>query len=43
MGQVGGHVRPPMLELTAAEKETIRNAFETCGLKIDGQLKSSAA
>ena len=43
MGQVGGRVRPPMLELTAAEKEATRQAFETCGLKLDGQIKSSAA
>jgi 4-hydroxy-tetrahydrodipicolinate synthase len=34
LGQVGGHVRPPMLELTDAEKATIRDAFETCGLKL---------
>ena len=33
LGQVGGRVRPPMLELTDEEKETIRNAFESCGLK----------
>ena len=44
MGQVGGRVRPPMLELTDAEKETIRRAFETCGLKVPGATaKSSAA
>ena len=34
LGQVGGRVRPPMLELTSAEKETIREAFESCGLKV---------
>jgi len=34
LGQVGGRVRPPMLELTEAEKATIRQAFETCGLKL---------
>lgn len=34
LGQVGGHVRPPMLELTAEEKRNIREAFETCGLKL---------
>jgi 4-hydroxy-tetrahydrodipicolinate synthase len=33
LGQVGGCVRPPMLELTDAEKATIREAFESCGLK----------
>jgi 4-hydroxy-tetrahydrodipicolinate synthase len=44
LGQAGGRVRPPMLELTDAEKETTRRAFETCGLKLDApQVKSSAA
>jgi 4-hydroxy-tetrahydrodipicolinate synthase len=44
MGQVGGRVRPPMLELTEAEKETTRRAFETCGLKLPGTAaKPSAA
>jgi 4-hydroxy-tetrahydrodipicolinate synthase len=33
LGQVGGCVRPPMLELTDAEKATIREAFESCGLQ----------
>jgi 4-hydroxy-tetrahydrodipicolinate synthase len=35
LGQVGGRVRPPMLELTEAEKEAIRRAFAGCGLKLD--------
>jgi 4-hydroxy-tetrahydrodipicolinate synthase len=43
MGQVGGRVRAPMLELTDAEKQATRKAFETCGLNLDGQVKSSAA
>ncbi len=43
MGQAGGRVRAPMLELTEAEKEATRRAFETCGLKLDSQPKSSAA
>jgi 4-hydroxy-tetrahydrodipicolinate synthase len=47
LGQVGGRVRPPMLELTDAEKEATRQAFETCGLRVDGQVsgrvRSSAA
>jgi 4-hydroxy-tetrahydrodipicolinate synthase len=45
LGQTGGCVRPPMLELTQAEKEATRRAFETCGLKLDraAPLKSSAA
>ena len=34
LGQVGGRVRPPMLELTDTEKGAIREAFETCGLKV---------
>jgi 4-hydroxy-tetrahydrodipicolinate synthase len=34
LGQVGGNVRPPMLELTEAEKASIREGFETCGLKM---------
>ena len=44
VGQIGGRVRPPMLELTEAEKEATRKAFETCGLKVPGAAhKSSAA
>jgi len=43
LGQIGGRVRPPMLELTDAEKEATRRAFETCGLRVNGQVKSSAA
>jgi 4-hydroxy-tetrahydrodipicolinate synthase len=43
LGQVGGRVRAPMLELTEAEKEATRKAFESCGLKLDRQIKSSAA
>ncbi len=34
LGQVGGRVRPPMLELTDAEKVAIREAFEQCGLQV---------
>lgn len=33
LGQTGGRVRPPMLDLTDAERTTIRTAFEECGLK----------
>jgi 4-hydroxy-tetrahydrodipicolinate synthase len=33
LGQVGGAVRPPLLELTEAEKKATREAFENCGLK----------
>ena len=32
LGQAGGPVRPPMLELTEAEKTATRQAFERCGL-----------
>jgi len=34
LGQAGGAVRRPLLELTEAEKAATRAAFETCGLKI---------
>jgi len=34
LGQVGGHVRHPMLELTDDEKRRVREAFEGCGLKL---------
>jgi 4-hydroxy-tetrahydrodipicolinate synthase len=34
LGQVGGRVRRPLLELTEAEKAATRAAFETCGLKL---------
>ena len=44
LGQVGGRGRPPMLELTDAEKEATRRAFETCGLELrQPQTKPSAA
>jgi 4-hydroxy-tetrahydrodipicolinate synthase len=41
LGQAGGAVRAPMLELTDSEKEAMRRAFETCGLKPG--LRASAA
>jgi len=34
LGQVGGHVRFPLLELTDAEKAATREAFEQCGLQV---------
>ncbi|MVA99019.1 dihydrodipicolinate synthase family protein [Nitratireductor sp. CAU 1489] len=34
LGQAGGAVRPPLLELTEEEKATTRAAFEACGLKL---------
>ncbi len=33
LGQVGGRLRPPMLELTEAEKEIICKGFAESGLK----------
>ena len=33
LGQTGGRVRAPMLELTESEKTIIREGFEKCGLK----------
>lgn len=32
LGQAGGHVRTPLLELTEAEKAATREAFRSCGL-----------
>ena len=34
LGQVGGAVRPPMLELTDDEKRNARAAFDACGLRL---------
>ena len=34
LGQVGGRVRAPLLELTEAERRATREAFESCGLKL---------
>ena len=34
LGQVGGHVRFPLLELTDEEKAITREAFEACGLQV---------
>ena len=34
LGQVGGRVRHPMLELTEAEKAVTSAAFEDCGLRV---------
>ena len=34
LGQVGGRVREPLLELTDDEKAATREAFEQCGLKV---------
>jgi 4-hydroxy-tetrahydrodipicolinate synthase len=32
LGQVGGPVRRPLLQMTEAEKKATREAFEACGL-----------
>ncbi|MEX0319356.1 MAG: dihydrodipicolinate synthase family protein [Ruegeria sp.] len=34
LGQIGGRVRFPMLELTEEEKAAARAAFESCGLRL---------
>jgi 4-hydroxy-tetrahydrodipicolinate synthase len=34
LGQAGGAVRPPMLELTEAERAATRAAFAGCGLRV---------
>ena len=34
LGQTGGHVRPPLLSLTEAERHATQTAFETCGLRL---------
>ncbi|HUT50004.1 MAG TPA: dihydrodipicolinate synthase family protein [Alphaproteobacteria bacterium] len=36
LGQTGGPVRRPMLPLTEMEESAIREAFEGCGLGVDG-------
>jgi 4-hydroxy-tetrahydrodipicolinate synthase len=43
LGQAGGRVRPPMLELTDSEMEVTRRAFASCGLNLGIPAKSSAA
>jgi 4-hydroxy-tetrahydrodipicolinate synthase len=44
LGQTGGKVRRPMLELSEAERDVARRAFESCGLKLDTpRARSSAA
>jgi 4-hydroxy-tetrahydrodipicolinate synthase len=41
LGQVGGRVRRPMLELTENEKAATRIAFETCGLAAGKPLATA--
>jgi 4-hydroxy-tetrahydrodipicolinate synthase len=42
LGQVGGPVRRPLLELTDAEKAATRAAFDTCGLNLHAAGKPLA-
>ncbi|MDB5600230.1 MAG: dihydrodipicolinate synthase family protein [Xanthobacteraceae bacterium] len=43
LGQVGGPVRRPLLQMTDAEKQATRAAFDACGLKLGAPARSSAA
>ena len=38
-GPSGGPVRRPMLQLTEAEEDAVRTAFEGCGLKLSDQAR----
>jgi 4-hydroxy-tetrahydrodipicolinate synthase len=42
LGQAGGPVRRPLLDLTDAEKAATKAAFETCGLKLPVSASSAA-
>jgi 4-hydroxy-tetrahydrodipicolinate synthase len=41
LGQAGGPVRRPMLQLTDAERTAIRAAFETCGLNTSAKANAA--
>jgi 4-hydroxy-tetrahydrodipicolinate synthase len=43
LGQVGGPVRRPLVELSGAEKAATRAAFETCGLTLTDKPRVVAA
>jgi 4-hydroxy-tetrahydrodipicolinate synthase len=43
LGQVGGSVRPPMLELTDEQRNATRRAFEQCGLELPAANFASTA
>ncbi|MCZ7564854.1 MAG: dihydrodipicolinate synthase family protein [Burkholderiales bacterium] len=43
LGQAGGRVRRPLLELADEEKAATRAAFEGCGLKLDTAARKAAA
>ncbi|HUI61758.1 MAG TPA: dihydrodipicolinate synthase family protein [Steroidobacteraceae bacterium] len=42
LGQVGGRVRAPLLELTDSERRATRAAFEKCGLDLAAPVASAA-
>lgn len=42
LGQIGGPVRRPLLNLTDAEKAAIKGAFDTCGLQLPAARSSAA-
>src|SRR5215510_9788131 len=43
LGQTGGAVRAPLLELTQAERDATRRAFESCGLRLGARSQRSSA
>ena len=43
LGQTGGAVRRPLLELTQTERDATRRAFESCGLKLGARSERSSA
>ena len=43
LGQVGGPVRRPLVELTEAEKAATREAFQSCGLRLPSDPHAVAA
>jgi 4-hydroxy-tetrahydrodipicolinate synthase len=43
LGQAGGRVRRPLLELTEAEKAATRAAFASCGLRMDADARRAAS
>ena len=42
LGQAGGAVRRPLLELTEAEKAATKAAFEACGLRLSDTKRAAA-
>src|SRR5258707_1980930 len=43
LGQTGGAVRPPLLELTQAERDATHRACESCGLRLGAPSERSSA